>query len=447
LSGTVCLLGILAFSTLVSWALTRPIARLGVLANLVDHPSSRRTRARAVPTTGGIVIFVTVALSLFLTERVCAIVSPEVASEMVTLLIGGAIVLFLGIVDDRDGLRPATKLAVQIAVAIERVRFLATPTIWLGWLKYPATVLWLVGFMNATNLIDGLDGLAGGIAAIGALGLVAVGILSGNPLLAILAAGLFGCTVGFLLHNFRKGDVYLGDGGSMLLGFFLAGGAVIGVRHDAASNALLVSAACMVVPAFDVATTILRRVRKRRGMMTPDRAHVHHRLIRFGLHPRAAVLVLWGVTVFFGGQMLGFYAPHGLIYIFASYGVAALVARALLGQQRKNLLTTERGPKQELAYLLGARDSVDSEEETDEMTLRQMLVAQLRREVAYRKIVRDGSRKRSAAEVPEGEVRSGEGQPAEARPPEPESETVAVTPGGNDAPADSAREKKVPVDG
>ncbi len=375
-------------------------------------------------------IFGTVAVSLLLTQRLCPGVSPEVARELVVLLAGGSAVLVLGMIDDRVNLRPWVKLIAQTVVAvgvtaggvgIERFRFIDSPSVWLGWIRYPITAFWLVGFMNAVNLIDGLDGLAGGISAIAAIGLFAAGVLSGQPLLYIVAAGLLGSSLGFLLHNFRKGNIYLGDGGSMVLGFFLGGGAIIGARHDAASTALLVVAACMVVPAFDVVTTMLRRARARRGMMTADRSHVHHRLIRFGLHPKMTVLVLWGVTVFFGGQMLGLVAPHGLVYILGSYAVAALVARVIFEQQRKNAVTTERPPGQEFAYLLGARDADDGEDE--EPTLRQIITAQLRREVEYRRIARDSADETAVEAASDG---PGQDAPAPEAAPERESEKETV---------------------
>jgi hypothetical protein len=240
--------------------------------------------------------------------------------------------------------------------------------------------------MNAFNLIDGLDGLAGGIAVVAASGLFVVGLTNQNPLLYMMIAGIFGSGIGFLFHNFREGNVYLGDAGSMALGFFLAGGAVIGGRGDLASNAVLVVGACMVVPAFDVLTTIVRRARSRRGVMTPDQSHTHHRLIRFGLNPKAAVIVLWGVTVFFGWQMLGLVAPYGLIYLLGSYVVALGVVNVLMEQRRKNLKTMQSDLKEEMRYLVGLCDPEDADGPT---SLREIIVAQIRREALYRRMVRD----------------------------------------------------------
>ena len=393
---------ILGSAATLSWLLMRPIARLGLKVGLVDLPSSRRTRARPVPTTGGIVIFLTTAASLLFALRFYSYVSPNVAFRLSALLVGGTVIVILGMLDDRINLKPGVKLTVQIAVAIamvasgialERIHFFFGPAIELGWLSYPITVFWIVGFMNAFNLIDGLDGLAGGIAVIAASGLFVVGLMNNNPLLYMMIAGIFGSGVGFLVHNFREGNVYLGDAGSMGLGFFLAGGTVIGGRGDLASNAVLVVGACMVVPAFDVVTTIIRRSRSHGGVMTPDQSHIHHRLIRFGLNPKAAVILLWGVTVFFGWQMLGLVAPYGIIYLLGSYVVAIGVANLIMEQRRKNLRTLQSDLKDEMLYLVGA---LDADEPERSASLREIVVAQIRREALYRRMVRDEAAGRAA---------------------------------------------------
>lgn len=411
-------LGILVGTCLVSWLLIRPAARLGLRLGLVDLPSTRRTRARPIPTTGGLVIFLTAVAALLIAVRYCGHFEPDVAAKLMALVIGGAVIVILGMLDDRLNLRPRVKLVVQVVVAvsmvyagvgIERVRFLVGPTYELGWIRYPITVFWFVGFMNAVNLVDGLDGLASGIAAIGAGALFVVGVFNENVLLYMMTAALLGSTLGFLLHNFREGNVYLGDAGSMVLGFFLAGGAVVGAYGDGASNALLVGGACMAVPAFDVATTIVRRGRAHSGVMTPDRSHVHHRLIRFGLNPRMAVIVLWGVTLFFAGQMLGFVTPHGLAYLMASYVVAMVVGNIIVEQRRKNMRTIQSDLKEELLYLIGAPGAKAIGDEDEDMTLREIIVAQIRREAKYRRLAReaaDGGAPLSVAVRPETDTRS-----------------------------------------
>lgn len=439
-----------------SWLLMRPVARLGRRLGLVDRPSSRRVRACEIPTTGGIVVFCSFAAAMLAALRLCGPESPGLALKLGTLLAGGTAVVILGIVDDKRGLRPGIKLAVQAAIAIamvvggvgiERMRFLFGPSIYIGWVGYPLTVFWFVAFMNALNMIDGLDGLAGGIVVITSAALFAVGVMDANPVLYFMSAGLLGSTVGFLLHNFRlhglsRGNVYLGDAGSMVLGFFVAGGSIVGAYNDAASKALLVAAACTVVPAFDLVTTVVRRARKRSALMAPDRSHVHHRLIRFGLSPARAVIVLWGITVFVGGQVLGVVAPFGFIYLLGSYVPAFYALRILWEQRRKNMRTTKRRAGDEVLYLMGLRDTVDAGE-GEEVGLRDTIRDQVRREAFYRRLrqqeerlgetgVPDPSPKESGAlrgepsrAAPAGRSLSEDGgpkrSPDEARHPRPEA--------------------------
>ena len=381
----------------LAWLLIPPASKLGLKLGLADLPSSRRVRARPVPTTGGIVIFVAFVAAMVASGHLLAEASSELIHKVQVLLLGGSAIVVLGTVDDRVNLRPRTKLIAQTIIAaavvaggvgITHVRFVVGPTHDLGWIGFPLTVFWFVAFMNALNLSDGLDGLAGGIAGVTALGLFAVGAVNGNVPLFFMAAGLLGATGGFLIHNFGSGNVYLGDAGSMMLGFLLAGGAVVGAGSDAASTALLVAAACMAVPIFDVVTSILRRQRSGRSIMTPDRSHVHHRLIRFGLSPRRTVIVLWGVTIFFGGQMLGLSTVHGVVYVLLSYVAAIVVGNMILTQRRKNMRTTERDVGDEMFYLMGVRDNMGDEEPNEEPGLRAMIVEQIRREARYRRMVR-----------------------------------------------------------
>jgi UDP-GlcNAc:undecaprenyl-phosphate GlcNAc-1-phosphate transferase len=398
-STTACALLTVAIAGVLAWLLTPPSGKVGLKLGLADLPSSRRVRARAVPTTGGIVVFLAFAVAMVVAARLCTNAPPELGVKLRALLIGATAVVVLGMADDRMNLRPLFKLIAQtiIAVAmvasgvgIDHMRFVLGPTISLGWLGYPLSVLWFLAFMNSLNMIDGLDGLAGGIAAITAGGLFAVSVLDPNPILFLMGAGLFGATTGFLFHNYGRGNVYLGDAGSMTLGFLLAGGSIIGARQDAASTTLLVAAACMTVPAFDVTTSMYRRWRKGQHIMKADRGHVHHRLIRFGLSPRHAVLVLWAATVFFGGQMLALVTPHGLIYVLASYVALGIVGRILLNQRRKNLRTTERDIRDEFFYLIGAKDTFGDEEGGEEEPgLRGMIVEQIRREALFRRLERN----------------------------------------------------------
>jgi len=361
----------------------------------------RRVRAHPVPTTGGISIFLVFGVALLLGHYFCPGFPAELGGKIEVLLIGAVLIAFLGAVDDYTDLEPWVKLLAQSVIAasvvaggfsVSEMRFLLGPTVHLGWLGYPLAFVWFLVFMNAMNLIDGLDGLAGGIAGLVSLTLVAVALANGNMLLFFTAAALLGATGGFLVHNFRRGGVYLGDAGSTGLGFLLAGIAIVGSDNDVASSAILAAGACMVVPVFDIFTTVARRMRAGKSIMAADHSHVHHRLIGFGLSPRGAVLVLWGTTVFFAGQVMSIVIPNGIVFAVLGLGAGAAVVCVLLAQSRKNIRTATGNASDELFYLLGTRVHSDHGDMGGGVGLRSLIRRQIKREASYRRARRrDGS--------------------------------------------------------
>jgi UDP-GlcNAc:undecaprenyl-phosphate GlcNAc-1-phosphate transferase len=212
----------------------------------------------------------------------------------------------LGILDDVLHLTPRQKLAGQILAALvvvvsgSGVNILTNPlgeSFQIGWLGVPLTMLWIVGVINAVNLIDGLDGLAAGIGLIAALGLAAVAF-GGNPALAVLSLILAGSLMGFLPHNFYPAKIFLGDSGSMFIGFTLA---VIGLQGSfkaTAATVLFLPIIVLGIPLFDTLFAIFRRARRRTNPFKADREHIHHRLVRVGLHHRNVVLVLYFVCAY-----------------------------------------------------------------------------------------------------------------------------------------------------
>ncbi|MFH1690032.1 MAG: MraY family glycosyltransferase [Candidatus Eisenbacteria bacterium] len=415
-------LAIAGVAAALSWVLVPVIGRLGVHVGLVDHPSARRVRARPVPTTGGLTIFLVFGAAMLLGYLFYHDFPWQLVPQLKVLLTGFVSIAMLGVVDDRLELRPIVKLAIQTLIvcgvvagglALEEVRFLLGPTVNIGWLGYPVAVVWFLLFMNALNLIDGLDGLAGGIAALASLGLLAVAAIKGNPLLFFAAAVLLGAIGGFLVHNFSHGRVYLGDVGSNGLGFLLAGVAIVGADNDVASSSVLIAGACMAVPTFDIVTSVMRRLLAGRGLMASDHGHIHHRLIGFGLSPRGVVLVLWGVTLFFGGQVLSIMASQGWVYSAAGLVAGAAVALTIIAQRKKNTLTTTRNVADEIFYLLGTRDSSTLEPSMDDSRLRTMIRNQIRREARFRRANGNGNGHGKAVDPTEVE-------PTERRPvPEP----------------------------
>ena len=321
----------LLLTPLVSWAARR--------MRIVDRPGTRRIHTQATPRAGGFAVvaslglvgFVTVLLSPALRE---AVLAPP--GWVLPLLGAGALVFTVGFMDDWLGLAARTKLLAQLLAAgiacgagvrIETLNLGIGP-VELGWLSWPLTLGWIVGATNAVNLSDGLDGLAAGIAAITAVILLAFALAAGTMAGTALMFALLGSLLGFLVFNFHPARIFLGDCGSMVLGFLLAGTSV-GLSGVTNSPVPLGFAALgLSLPILDTAFSIVRRLLQRRSPFSPDRAHLHHRLIDRGMDQPRAVFVMYVVTLAAVGVglLMLLVRPSGKILVFC----AALVPPLLL---------------------------------------------------------------------------------------------------------------------
>ncbi len=282
-------------SSLICTALSRYIAPRWGLLDFPDDTHKAHGRAVAI---GGWAI----ALAASIVFALLGVI------EIWKLAVGSFVALGVGLLDDRFGLSPKAKLlgqvicaAIAAAVAgwtIQSVTLFGIE-IALGWLAIPFTLFWIVGAINAFNLLDGLDGLATGAAAIifGAAALLAH--QSGNSAVLVLSVGFVGLLLGFLFFNWAPAKVFLGDGGTHFVGYWLATLSIqatqtdLSAPHDAP---ILVSIVLLGVPIADTAWAIVRRVRQRRSIFQADRGHLHHRLLALGLSERAAVLILYGAV-------------------------------------------------------------------------------------------------------------------------------------------------------
>jgi len=293
-------------SALLSYLFTWPVRSVALRFDIVDRPDKRKMHQIPIPLMGGLAI----ALSFFATLGAAMLAFPSVADSSIHaftgLAIGGAIILALGIYDDTKGLSAPMKFSVQALAALVVVALGARveaftnplgPSVQLGWVGIPIGVLWIVGATNAVNLIDGLDGLAVGIGAIAALGLFAVAV-GGNPVVAGALIILAGACLGFLKHNFYPARLFLGDTGSMFIGFTLAVLAIHGSLKATTATVLFLPIIVLGVPLFDTVFAIFRRAKRRANPFKADREHIHHRLVRIGLHHRNVVLVLYFVCAY-----------------------------------------------------------------------------------------------------------------------------------------------------
>lgn len=315
---TIPFFGALALSLALTPVCREAARRLG----MVDKPSARRINKTPIPRAGGLAVFISTALcsclAFFVFDVPCTIPTP-VLLRLIAL--GGALCI-VGLLDDRFGLPPLVKLAGQLACAAGAWLFcgvsVATYLPFLpAWLDCPVTIFWIVGAVNAFNLIDGLDGLASGLAAIATFGMIGALLCIGRPAYAIVYLIFLGSCLGFLRYNFHPASVFLGDTGSMFIGFFLSTTPLL----IGSSNSMLVGIGvpllAMGVPIFDTALAIVRRTIRavlsrnlpessnvgNSELMSADTDHLHHRILRKFLSQRKAALALYAfaaLLVFIG---------------------------------------------------------------------------------------------------------------------------------------------------
>lgn len=312
------LLFILALTS--SYIVMPKLVRLGIRAQLMDTPGARKLHPHAIPRLGGVGI----ALALTLTLGIAGVVharqllslAPDPAM-LLPIVTGGVLVFAVGLWDDVSAVPPLRKLLVEIVAAlivaasgvlVTRVTVLGD-TYLLGAMALPVTVVWIVAITNAFNLIDGLDGLAGGLVVIAASTCALILVSRGEHAAAMMLVALTGATVGFLVFNFHPARIFLGDSGSLLAGFLLATTAIIGRQKGATTLASAVPILVFALPLMDTIWSATRRLvgggaAPARSpadllarMFTPDRGHIHHRLLALGLSQRAAVLVLYGLSI------------------------------------------------------------------------------------------------------------------------------------------------------
>jgi UDP-GlcNAc:undecaprenyl-phosphate/decaprenyl-phosphate GlcNAc-1-phosphate transferase len=317
--------------------LTPIVRRIALRLNLLDHAvSSRKIHGAPIPRLGGVAIVVAfyaplLGLTLFQTGIGELFLGQH--AHVLGLFVGGLAIALLGLYDDLRGARAGWKLLIQFAVAGFlyylgfHVDLLANPVgspVALGWLSLPLTLLWIVGVINAMNLIDGLDGLAGGVALVAVIITFLVSVQRGHPLMMLFTSALAGSILGFLFYNFNPASIFMGDTGSMFLGFVLATTAIQTNQKSSTAVAVLIPGVALGLPIMDTLLAITRRAVKGRPLFQADREHIHHRLLAIGLSHRQAVLVLYGLCALLGAAALT------LTYTNSSQSALLLIVLALV---------------------------------------------------------------------------------------------------------------------
>ena len=296
-------LGAFALAGILSFWLTPHVSTFAHKVGAMDVPrDARRMHKRPIPRMGG--------LAIFMGFLAAVLIFGKFDVQMMSILLGAMIIVVLGIFDDIVALGAKFKFCIQIiAAAIPvcigglKIEFFTSfnpfsdnPYFSLGILTIPVTILWIVGITNAVNLIDGLDGLAAGVSSIAAMTMLAVGLLTNEVMVAIVMAALAGSCIGFLPYNFNPAKIFMGDTGSTFLGFMLATMSIEGFFKFYAVISCAVPFLILGLPIFDTASAIMRRLMEGRSPMSPDRGHVHHRLVDMGFNVKQAVAILYAIS-------------------------------------------------------------------------------------------------------------------------------------------------------
>ncbi len=307
--------------------LLTPVAiKIAPLIGAVDIPKdNRRMHTKPMPRFGGMAIYLGTVLSI--------LIFMPLDTKIIGILAGGSLIFIVGIVDDLKGMPAKVKLLFQIICAVilfqfsVRISFMANP-FGDGFVHFPwiislvITVIWIVGITNTINLIDGLDGLAGGIAFIASICIAYTAFITSYLDITMAMLAIAGGALGFLPYNFNPAKIFMGDGGSLFLGFMLAGLSVMTPVKGATMLAMVVPVLVLAIPIFDTTFAILRRLINKRPIMEADKGHLHHRIMAVGLGQKKTVLTLYCISGTVGVSAIlisrDLYIESGLLFLIAA---------------------------------------------------------------------------------------------------------------------------------
>ena len=282
-------------STLAVLALTPAVRVLATRLRFLDYPNHKKVHLTPTPLLGGIAVALA---SLAAAAAALAFIRCPYSARIVGFMSGGLMVVILGLADDANGMRPAVKLAGQTAAAAVMllsggVEGLPLPIT----LAVPLALFWMVGLMNAFNFLDNMDGISSGLAAIASFGIFTLALGNGNVYTAIAAISVAGGALGFLRYNFAPASIFLGDAGSLFLGYVVGGLSLRAVAHaGAGSSALLIPVLMLGYPIFDSLLVTVARLREGRELSQGGRDHSSHRLAHLGLSARQTAATIYVIS-------------------------------------------------------------------------------------------------------------------------------------------------------
>jgi len=342
------ILMMLIATAILSLIITPFIKKLAFLIGAVDQPDARRVNKKAMPTIGGVAIYLSYFTALFF-------MMPLTTEIVLPMFVAATIIVVTGIIDDVKEIKPIAKIAGILLAALVvyyyadiRMTMLTIPFygyVELGWLSFPVTIIWILAFTNAINLIDGLDGLATGVSiiALTTMGIMGFFFLTfGNVEIAIIVFTLVAAAIGFLPYNFFPASIFLGDTGALFLGFMVSIISLQGLKNVTLIS-LVIPIVILGIPITDTIFAILRRKLNRLPISGADKNHVHHRLMNLGFSHRQTVLMIYCLAIIFSLIAL-LYSISSLIgSLFLTIGLGIGVELfveiiGLVGVERRPLL-------------------------------------------------------------------------------------------------------------
>lgn len=289
--------------TFLASALIVPLVKkIAEHCGAMDYPNERKVHTKPMPRMGGLAIFGAFLIGYMLFARM--------SNQMLSILIGSFLIVLIGIFDDIKPIGAKIKFLFQILagciivfygnIVLDHIDFLGLNIDFPTPLNYLVTILFIVAITNAINLIDGLDGLASGVASIyfATIAIIAFILNKMQGLDTILSLIMLGSTLGFLLHNFNPAKIFMGDTGSLFLGFMISIIALLGFK-GATLTTLIIPIVILAIPIFDTLLAIFRRLLKGESIGTPDKDHFHHQLLKMKFSVRATVLIIYAINILF----------------------------------------------------------------------------------------------------------------------------------------------------
>lgn len=314
-------------SFLSTFFLIYPIIRLAYRLNILDIPNQRKVNKVPIPRIGGLGIVIGTTLGLLYLH--------PVYEQFFEISLGALIIIITGILDDKFSLSPMIKLLGQIIPAmilifagidIERISLPFFGIVELSLiLRIVITTLWVIGITNAINLIDGLDGLASGVSSIALASIMVMAFLDGRLFVIFLCITLIGSNLGFLIHNFHPAKIYMGDTGSLFLGYSIAVISILGLFKKITLFSFIIPVIVLALPIFDTLFAIIRRAKNGEKIMKPDKKHIHHQLLSAGLTHRQTVLVMYGISIIFGILAIVFSRASTSALLFIAFILCVMI--------------------------------------------------------------------------------------------------------------------------